>query len=384
MGGLVLGLIAIAGIVYVLETPRVHEVARETPDARAVLLASFPKSGSNWARFLVGHLQTESQLDFARAEAVVPDLEFGPNRMHFAAAHDASHFLNNKYRSSNRVASSFAEMHERRVAASKWPAAWKSHQPWLDPRKHSVVAGPAELAALGYPRCSGAADAPLVNVEAAQCLCPNCPARWRRVLLVVRDGRSALCSYFQFQKQLGKGGDATFADFLDSPASKYGLSWAAHARSYLDAPNVSLTLPWLDDAPAHRPSATARQQRDHTDIFVLRYEDAHGAPLHTLRKLAQWLLDDDAAALPDTVDADFLQSVLERSSFETMRAAEDESGTPLFDALYPTARQKHDFHLVRQGKVDGWRECVHNEAEADALFEKKDPGFKDTMRRLGY
>ena len=61
------------------------EVARETPRPDDVLLASFPKSGSHWARFLILRLLDENldALTFAEAERRMPDLELGPARQAF-------------------------------------------------------------------------------------------------------------------------------------------------------------------------------------------------------------------------------------------------------------------------------------------------------------
>ena len=63
----------------------VGEVARETPRPDDVLLASFPKSGSHWARFLILRLLDENldALTFAEAERRMPDLELGPARQAF-------------------------------------------------------------------------------------------------------------------------------------------------------------------------------------------------------------------------------------------------------------------------------------------------------------
>ena len=72
-------------------------------------------------------------------------------------------------------------------------------------------------------------------MEHSQCNCPNCPARFKKTVLIVRDGRSALCSYYKFQSSLNnfKG---TFSDFLrDADASHYGRSWGGWYGSWVNA-----------------------------------------------------------------------------------------------------------------------------------------------------
>ena len=304
---------AIAAVVVVIDRRQfAAAVERETPVPSDVLLASFPKSGSHWARFLVAELlrgSGKAPLSFEAAEALIPDLELGPNRRRFAPP---------------------------RTRAAFWPRVYKSHQPYL---AHPV--GTAEHQARGGRPCGA-----LKNVESFQCLCPNCPARWRRIVYVVRDGRSALCSYYAFQRQLGNF-DGTYAEFLASDKSQYGYDWADHALSYANA--------------------TA-------DVFFLRYEALKDDPVATLRGLLVWL---KGAAFSNTVDDARLEAIVEASSLARMKAAEAATGTPLFDGLYPGARAR-GFQLVREGKVDGWRACD------DADYAGAMPNWSDARSRLGY
>jgi hypothetical protein len=65
-------------------------VERERPRESDIFIVSYPKSGNNWLRFLYGHLwlysdeialKTGKELDFVTVEKVIPDLEYGPNRL---------------------------------------------------------------------------------------------------------------------------------------------------------------------------------------------------------------------------------------------------------------------------------------------------------------
>ncbi|CAN0153724.1 unnamed protein product [Phaeothamnion confervicola] len=140
----------------------VVERRRSAPLKDDIFITSYPRSGNNWARFLLAHLwlyggaesgddggQTgawEREFDFNSIETVVPDLERGPSRRSFY---------------------DFGA-----------PRLFKSHQPYAP-----------EMGA----RCHETMD-PL------QCACPNCPPRWRKVLHFVRDGRDAVCSYYHFRR----------------------------------------------------------------------------------------------------------------------------------------------------------------------------------------
>ena len=303
-------------VLHVNRTQTAAAVARETPRESDVLLVSFPKSGSHWVRFLVLGLLDDSgvllrkNVSFELAEKLVPDLELGPNRQRFAGP----------------STSPFS------------PRVFKSHQPWLlDP------VGTAEHMVRGGDPCGG-----LRNTEKFQCLCPNCPGRWKRLLYVVRDGRAALCSYYAFQKQLGNF-EGTYEAFIASDKSKYGYDWAAHAESFVQT---------AASAPG-------------VDVHVVRYEDLKEEPLETLRSLGAWLRGGKA------FDDEQLARVADFGSLKKMRQAGKDGGTPPFDKLYPEARGR-GFNLVREGRVDGWRDCP------DVDFETLLPGWRAARAALGY
>uniref|UniRef100_A0A7S3NRL8 Sulfotransferase domain-containing protein n=1 Tax=Aureoumbra lagunensis TaxID=44058 RepID=A0A7S3NRL8_9STRA len=317
----------IASIMYITHEQERRGVLAESPDPKKdILLTSFPKSGSNWARFLVAGLEagryekiTGRRLDltFELAEMLVPDLEFGPNR-------------------------------EKFIKGGKSPA-FKSHQPYFPSHRASGV-GPSDHGSRGRPRCD---EFPFQNIERYQCFCPNCPTRYHKFLLVVRDGRSALCSYLHFQRQLGNiAPDTSLKDFLISEKSKYVLPWPDHVLSYLDF------LP------------------RHDSLFILKYEDLHDNPLQVVQNLVTWFNR-------SYTDLDY-QRIINQSAFDQMRTIEEQSGTPLFDATYPEARD-NGFRLIRHGKPDGWRLCDTNESRINHLFrEHLGPRFDEAMRRFGY
>ena len=287
----------------------VAEVARETPRPDDVLLASFPKSGSHWARFLILRLLDENldALTFAEAERRMPDLELGPARQAFNRGPPA--------------------VRHRRV--------FKSHQPW-----RAGAIGTAEHRSVGGEPCA----AELKNMDWSQCLCPNCPQRWRRIIYMVRDPRAVLCSFYKFQTQLGNiVNTSSYADFLRMDESRYGFDWPRHVDSYLNATS---------------------------DVFFLKYEDLHSKPEATLSELATWLGVE--------VTQERLADVIRLSDRKAMQRAEAATGTPLFDQLYPDAR-RNGFRLVREGSTTAWRdEC--GEVDFDALL----PGWREAMGRLGY
>lgn len=294
-------LLLLTGTALLIRWQRHWGIDRETPSASDVLLVSFPKSGSNWLRFLVLSMAIggrHQSLSFPIVESMIPDLEYGMNRLNFR---------------------------------KKSKLAWKSHQPF-----RTGAAGPAEKP----EPCN------MPNMESYQCLCPNCPARWSRLVYLVRDGRSTLCSYYHMQTELGNF-QGSFEAFLWSTQSHYGSPWSEHVLSYVDNPAV----------------------------YLLQYEDLHKRPLETLRHLAAWLWPEGPSVSDDVVRA-----ALTVASFDNMRQSEVSGGTPLFDKHYPDARTVGGFKLVREGKIDGWKTCTND----TSIFEAAVPGFTKVMTSLGY
>ena len=212
---------------------------------------------------------------------------------------------------------------------------FKSHQPW---RVGAI--GTAEHRSVGGEPCAAEQ-----NMDWSQCLCPNCPERWRRIIYMVRDPRATLCSFYKFQTQLGNvANTSSYADFLRMDESRYGFDWPRHVESYLDAADA--------------------------DVFFLKYEDLHSKPEAALSELATWLGVE--------VTQERLADVIRMSDRKAMQRAEEATGTPLFDQLYPDAR-RNGFRLVREGSTTtAWRdEC--GEVDFDALL----PGWREADGSAG-
>ena len=106
---------------------------------------------------------------------------------------------------------------------------FKSHQPYLP---NSVVLGASENKGGRRTNCREIVGE---GMEFFQCLCPNCPARFRRAVLIVRDGWAALCSYYKFQLGL-ENFEGTFGEFIRNPSkSHYGYDWSRWNKSWLDS-----------------------------------------------------------------------------------------------------------------------------------------------------
>jgi len=111
-------------------------------------------------------------------------------------------------------------------------------------------------------------------MEHSQCYCPNCPSKFRKSLLIVRDGRSALCSYYKFQTSL-KNFEGSFSEFLrDKDASQYGNSWSEWYRSWVSASETGqvefVGASWKKFPLLKKNEDTSQNA---TQVYVLRYED---------------------------------------------------------------------------------------------------------------
>ena len=175
-------------------------------------------------------------------------------------------------------------------------------------------------------------------MEQSQCLCPNCPVRWNRAILIVRDARSVLCSYYHFQKRLGnfEGG---FSQFIrDKDASGYGYDYVQWLKSWLD--------------------------QNSTLVYMIKYEDLVSDAVATLEPVFR-----------DFLKVDVARAVLERAiaenDFESMKRKEiRDGGGRLFRQAYPDA-VKSGFALLRKGQKggDAVRECFDIDGEDEEFLE---------------
>ncbi|GAB1644051.1 sulfotransferase domain-containing protein [Krasilnikovia sp. MM14-A1259] len=158
----------------------------------------------------------------------------------------------------------------------------------------------------------------------------------RAVVLLVRDPRDAVHSYFRWRQGFSESGErGTFDEFLRRPGGS-GLAPAADWAAF--------TSGWADRAGPVHP---------------LRFEDLKHDPLETMRNLL--------AAVGVLPDGATLRAAVAASSFDAMRRHED-------DRAAGTAR------VMRRGLVGEWREwCTPHLA---AGFET--PAVRQTAARFGY
>jgi hypothetical protein len=75
---------------YYSRSKKNFQASNEVPKDGDVMISSFPKSGSFWARFLVASVvslvqrDSTSRVTFDTIETLIPDLELGPNRRLFS------------------------------------------------------------------------------------------------------------------------------------------------------------------------------------------------------------------------------------------------------------------------------------------------------------
>jgi len=265
------------------------------PHAEDVWLVSYPKSGSTWLRHLIWNLHVYNALHSAENPSIPGGAGIAPLRpATFREVDKAIPFLEE---------GNFLKVFKKQppLPYTTRLRIFKSHQPYN----------------CDEPPCKGW----VVDKQArTQCTCPNCPARFKKVIYLVRDGRAALASYFHFQDQLHLRGTATFAKFLSGKDRRYpGISWSDHIRSWMAAPGPDLDILWV------------------------QYEDMKDAPALVLRRVARFLgIQDDADAIVWAVNA---------SSAETMSRTELQSGPGLFERY---KKRDPQFRMVHTG--GDWRQ----------------------------
>ena len=296
------------------------------------------------------------QINFNNIETYVPDLEYGDNRKRF-----------------------------QRFEGTPPLRLFKSHQPYL-PGDSEMVLGASEKGSFWWdklPKCDEKIGG---GMEETQCLCPNCPARWSAAVVVIRDARSTLCSYYNFQVALGnfEGG---FGEFLrDREAGRYGYDYVQWLRSWLDSEEVRVvgaSFPFgAIEGEAIEGETIVGEEEGLTSIYLIRYEDLKSDPVGTVTELVDKFLVPGAAE-----EAGFDEKVVravEQNDFDSMKRKETrDGGGLLFRKSYPDA-VNGGFAILNKGrgKEDAKKECWVEEEDVRYLFEEM--GWGGVEKKLGY
>eukprot|EP00968_Pinguiococcus_pyrenoidosus_P004176 scaffold277_cov261-Pinguiococcus_pyrenoidosus.AAC.5 len=301
------------------------------PRSSDVLLASFPRSGSFWVRFMLAHAAVGDAVvvDFHNLEELFPDLEYGPNRKIYVGEDKPS-----------AEQEGFMRLHKR----VELPPIYKSHMPLIagaEPPcfdsigKHVLFAHqrrgcvPPEASARGW------------HAEAASLSAPSDRTGRRGVCLPVPELPSAL-----------QTGDLPREGRARCHSEVYpGVSWAKHASSYSDFPTPEVS------------AASGKSEADEQkapEVLWLRYEDLHEDPLRELKRIMKFL----GVRATEVV----LKESVRKSGYEVMRETEEDGGLKLFDKHY--SQRDPSFRVVRKGKVGSWRECFAKEGSPEEIDEE--------------
>ena len=281
-----------------------------------VFIVSFPKSGSTWVRHLITNLQLHL------TSSTTP-----PKPSTFEHVDQTIPFLEDKASGNRKTL--FTTATGGGEGATAFPRMFKTHQPWQ----------------CDGPPCRGW----VVGSQAKwQCACPMCASKFKRVIYIVRDGRAAMFSYYQFQKELKlRGRTKTFDMFLRYRKRRYpGVSWSDHVRTWLAAPRV--------------------------DMLWIKYEDLKTQPEQELSRIAQFLnVDANAEAIRWSVQA---------SSREAMRNTERETGAGIFTKKYK--KRDRRFRMVHEGGTKKWRQHFTEDHAGNEQLWSQQAGYMN--RCLGY
>lgn len=117
--------------------------------------------------------------------------------------------------------------------------------------------------------------------------------RFPRIIYLVRDGRDAMISYYNYQTARGRF-DGSFKHFLLSSRIPYG-HWEDHVQSWLNA-------------------------QGQTELLLVRFEDLLQDTQYELERMVQFI---GISATPDT-----LNYAVQTSTFDQMRKLEETRGRP--------------------------------------------------------
>lgn len=249
--------------------PPTHELAPRPDD---VWIVSYPKSGSTYVRHLICNLERfcslmqleskrpEQPVSFAECDAFIPFLE-------------------------DRITKP-KKLFRTKKRTELFPRMFKSHQPY-----HCD----------DLSKCSGH----VAGRQAKwQCKCPTCSRLYRRAIIIFRDGRPTMYSYFKFQNELKLRGRASnFEKFVKSKRVYPGVGWSDWMRSWISAPPAGVDILWL------------------------RYEDLTAHPEVELQRIATFIGAGD-------VSAEAVKYAVEASSRESMAKTEALFGPGLFKKRY--------------------------------------------------
>ncbi|MCG8653693.1 MAG: sulfotransferase domain-containing protein [Pirellulales bacterium] len=169
--------------------------------------------------------------------------------------------------------------------------------------------------------------------------CPRLIEAYPRVIYLVRDPRDVYVSYFYYlRKKLPAG--MTLSQFVETKPHTVGL-WSEHVSQWSRHPN----------------------------LLTLRYEDLLQDPrAATLQAL-------DFCELGGVYSDSWIKDAIERSSFQSMRQAEQDGGLPTRNGIQPSVAER----FVRKGIAGDWRAELCGQSVE--LIETTEG---EQMRRFGY
>ena len=151
----------------------------------------------------------------------------------------------------------------------------------------------------------------------------------KKVLLLVRDPRDVLISYYYHLTSRQKQFDGSLSEFIRDPS--YGTNKVIFAL------NV-----WYQNKSRY------------SDFLMIRYEDLHKRPHEELKKILRFL------DLSDVSEATIKEAV-NYASFENMRRLvfnQEAKKSPFYSRIAPTNPDDPESFKVRKGKVGGYQEYL--------------------------
>ena len=318
------------------------------PRKEDIWVVSYPKSGSTWVRHLITNLYR--QVEFEKKHGTIgvvvkidddkllnkhnnvsrnnkkDDIKYNRTTIvHYMPPRAATFdevdrfipFLEDK---------SLGPVHLQFLNKS-YPRIFKSHQPYnCDLRPCNYFLG---------------------NQAKWQCECPNCAIHFKRIIYIVRDGRSVMRSYFHFRKELNhiaKG--TTFETWLKKKRHYPGPSWGDHVLSWYNR----------------------LMEFNEKDYLWLQYEDMMKNPTNVIEKLLVFLN-------LTKISEEGIRRVAKLSSREEMQKLEAAKGAGFFAKRY---RKRHkSFRMVHNHS--SWRD-IYDQRTMDYFMANNG----DVMDCMGY